>query len=158
MTQLIPYWKRNELSTFIDVFEHDMNRLMNSIFDSTFTVSSKFNFPKLNLTEENDRFTVEAAIPGYNKDDIKVEVKKYEQQQYLVITGKTSTVKEEEKSKKYHCREIKQSAFTRSVLLTKNVLDDKIEATFKDGILSVVIPKKEVTEEHKDCTKTIEIK
>jgi HSP20 family protein len=91
---------------------------------------------------------IKAEIPEVKKEDVKVTV----DNSILTIRGERKQEKEE-KDKKYHRIERYYGSFTRSFTLPDNVDESKIEASFKDGMLNLQIPK---TEEVKP--KAIEVK
>ena len=95
--------------------------------------------PAVNVAENKDSFRIEVAAPGLSKDDFKINV----ENDVLTI----SSVKQEEKeenTEKYFRKEFNYESFSRSFTLTDLVEADKITATYKDGILNVLVPKKEV--------------
>ncbi len=155
---LIKY-KREQLPTLFNSFEQELEKFFNwdndELFPSVF--SSKFSFPKSDISETETSFIIEAAVPGLSKEDIKIEIKDSEDGKYLQLSGKKSQSKNEEK-KNYIHKEIKHSSFSRCFSLGNNIKDDEIVATFKEGMLTIQIPKKEITKINKDNVRQIEIK
>ncbi len=98
--------------------------------------------PAVNVKEEKNNFLIELAAPGLNKKDFSIDVNN----NVLTISHNK---KEEEKKEEdnYVRREFYYSTFRRSFTLPESVMSDKIEATQKDGILEIKIPKKEETKE-----------
>jgi HSP20 family protein len=96
--------------------------------------------PSANLRETNDKFIVELSAPGLKKDDFKVEI---DDGRLVVSCEKEEEKKDEDKN--YRRREFSYSSFCRTFELPDNAAEDKINATYADGILEVSIPKKEVT-------------
>ncbi len=93
--------------------------------------------PPLDVSETGDDIVVKAEIPGIEPNDIDIS-----------LTGDTLTVKgekkpEKEKEEDYHIMERNYGTFTRSVRMPGEVQSDKITATYKDGILKIVLPKSE---------------
>lgn len=117
-------------------------------FDSFFLPAQKRNEMKCDIYEENNEYHIDIDIPGFDKKDISIEVK----DGYLNV--KASKEKDEkEEGKNYIRRERSYGVYQRSFALGD--LDvDNIDAKFNNGILSIVIPKKEEI----NTTKTIEIK
>ncbi len=105
-------------------------------------------FPKVDISESPQKYDIRAEIPGMNKEDIKISVNK----NVLVLSGEKKEEKKTE-DKKYHRIESYYGSFQRSFVLPDGINADKVEASFKDGVLSVVVPKSEATKE-----KTVEIK
>ncbi len=132
---------------------------INGIFDSFFNDSStleSFNArvakarPMVNISESEQAFEIEMAVPGFKKEDFKINLEK----QTLTI----SLEKEEEKetvSKRYSKREFHVQAFSRSFTLPENIDSEKISAEYVDGILKVFISKKE---EAKEKVRVINVK
>lgn len=104
---------------------------------------------KCDIYEKDGVYHIEMDIPGFDKKDIKVECDKG----YLTITAQKEEKEEEHKDKNYIRRERRYGTYKREFYLGE--LDsEKINAEFKDGVLTVTVPKKEEVE-----TKTvIEIK
>lgn len=94
--------------------------------------------PTVDLFEKEGNYHLKAEIPGFNKDDISVTVS----DGVVTLTGKKES-SHEEKTDAYHVKEMQSGTFTRSFRLPEEIEDEKIEATYKDGILSVIMPKKE---------------
>lgn len=104
--------------------------------------------PRVDISETDEAFTIKAEVPGINRDDVKINIEDH----VLSIHGESKQEKEQE-GKKYHRVERFYGSFNRSFALPQNVDEDRIEANFKDGLLSLTIPKKEV-----EKPKAIEVK
>ena len=96
-------------------------------------------YPKVNVYEYDDKVGVIAEIPGLDKKDINVEV----EEGVLTISGEKHHGIFDEAKAKVLRRELKHSSFKRSFTLGELLDGDNISANFKDGILSVEIPKVE---------------
>jgi len=92
--------------------------------------------PKLDFSETKDAFVVKAEVPGVEQKDISVSI----QDQMLTIKGEKHKEKEE-KDEKYHRVERSWGAFARTIALPAGVDTEKVNATFKDGVLTVKLPK-----------------
>lgn len=92
--------------------------------------------PRVDISETDKEFVIKAEIPEVNKEDVKVTV----DNGVLTIRGERKQEKEE-KNKKFHRVERFFGSFARSFTLPENVDDAKIEASFKDGVLNLLIPK-----------------
>jgi HSP20 family protein len=90
---------------------------------------------------------VQAALPGVKKEDVDVTINNQ------IITIRTSTKAEKKEEGKYFRHEIVRGEYQRTLSLPDNVDEDNAKATFKDGILKVIIPKTK-----KGKRKSIEIK
>jgi HSP20 family protein len=104
--------------------------------------------PRVDIAETDTEFTIKAEIPEVKKEDVKVTV----DSGVLIIRGERKQEKEE-KDKKFHRIERYYGSFTRSFTLPDNVDESKIEASFKDGMLNLQIPKTEAAK-----PKAIEVK
>lgn len=131
--------KDNWVTSF-DKFFDDAFRGSFPDFHKTFGIDpfSKAAYPKVNVISHDDQIEIQAEIAGYSKDDISVEV----EEDILSIVGKASQGTEQTDKSVYLLRELKRSAFSRSFRLGDNLDADKIDATFKDGLLTLVIPRK----------------
>lgn len=114
---------------------------------------SKTAYPKVNVAAYDDRVEIEAEVAGYSKENINVEV----EDSILYISGNTSTNKETGDSPVYILRELKRSTFSRSFVLSEELLVDEIEAVFDNGILTLTIPRK-VEEPQETKVKKVTIK
>lgn len=122
---------------------------LDDIFDD-FISSRKDQHMKCDIYEKGGDYHIEMDIPGFNKDEISVETK----DGYLTITAeKKSEVNEDDKEKNYIRRERSYGKYERSFYLG-DLDEDKIDATFENGMLKLVVPKKEEV----DSKKVIEIK
>jgi HSP20 family protein len=105
-------------------------------------------YPKVNVYEYDDKVGVIAEIPGLDKKDLKIEVEDGK----LTISGdKHGTF--DVKDAKVIRRELKQSSFKRQFELGDLLDGDKIKANFKDGLLSIDIPKIEPKKPDKKLVK-----
>ena len=104
--------------------------------------------PSVDIGEDEGRYVVTVELPGSKKEDITVEMK----DQVLTIRGEKRNEREE---KKEHSRWIERSygSFSRSFALPANAVADRIKAEFRDGVLTVEVPKAEEAK-----PKTISIK
>ncbi|MBC7390679.1 MAG: Hsp20/alpha crystallin family protein [Opitutaceae bacterium] len=96
--------------------------------------------PKVDVTETEKAFDVHVSLPGFRKEDIKVEL----DENRLTISGERKwEKKEEDVKKKFHFLETDYGKFSRTFTLPGNVLTSNIQANYKDGILELNIPKEE---------------
>jgi HSP20 family protein len=94
--------------------------------------------PAIDIKENNDQYTVVADLPGISKKDIKVNVK----DNVLEISAdRKNEIKDD--SNNYHYSERRHGNFQRSFRLPEAVKEKDINAKFKDGVLSINIPKME---------------
>ncbi|MBL0110127.1 MAG: Hsp20/alpha crystallin family protein [Saprospiraceae bacterium] len=96
--------------------------------------------PTVNIVENNDEFSVQMAAPGMSKKDFCVELNN----EILTITSQKENLDELKEGERYTRREFSYQSFRRSFNLPKTVVDEsKIKASYENGILRVIIPKKE---------------
>lgn len=134
----------------------DIDYIFNDLFDSFenqfkrsfLTKNEQDFFPLLDVSETNSHYTVELDIPGVKKDDINISV----DNNVLTIKGKKE-IDKERKDSNYYSRERFYGDFKRSMSLPSGVKTDKIEANFKNGVLTIQMPK-----EKSSSVKTIDIK
>ena len=102
--------------------------------------SSNTTIPAVNIRETNENYHVEVAAPGMQKKDFKVEL----DGNLLTISSEKTDQKEEADTEKYTRKEFSYQAFQRSFTLPKELVDaDKIQAKYENGMLHLLIPKKE---------------
>ena len=94
--------------------------------------------PLADISEDDDNYTVKLDLPGVKKEDVRIN---YENGQ-LSISGERKQEREK-KSSKYHRVERSYGRYFRSFNLPSKIMEDKIDAEFKDGQLTIVIPKSE---------------
>ena len=134
----IPYFDRD---TFLTPFDKMFDSMVESQFpDIVKSVGVKpyqgSAYPKVNVYEYDDKVGIVAEIPGLNKKQLNVDV----EDGVLTISGDKHSTFEEDGAKVIR-RELKQSSFKRSFELGEQLDGDNIAANFKDGVLSVSIPK-----------------
>jgi HSP20 family protein len=106
--------------------------------------------PRLDVSETDNGLEIVADLPGMDKKDINVSL----EENLLTIKGEKKEEKES-KDKHYHTIERRSGSFYRAIRLPVEVEKDKIEAAFKDGVLTLRLPK---TKESKKKVAQIEIK
>lgn len=94
--------------------------------------------PAVDVAEEENEYIAKVELPGVNKDDVKITL----ESNILMIRGEKKAEKET-KDKNYHRTERSYGSFQRSFTLPMTVKSDKIDAAYKDGILTIVLPKAE---------------
>lgn len=94
--------------------------------------------PAVDLIEKDDEFVAKVELPGVNKDDVKITM----QDNILTVRGEKKEEKETRQSN-YHRLERSYGSFQRSFTLPNAVKADKVEAQYKDGILTITLPKSE---------------
>ncbi|KEO75722.1 Hsp20/alpha crystallin family protein [Anditalea andensis] len=96
--------------------------------------------PAVNIKENEEGFTVEVAAPGMQKEDFKVEI----DNNLLTISSEKQDEKVEQDGEKFTKREFSYQSFQRSFTLPQGMVkEDKIEAKYQDGVLYLMVPKKD---------------
>ena len=126
----------NHLPTlFDDFFNRDIFNWNTSNFSTTNTT-----IPAVNIKETGDNYEVEVAAPGMSKKDFKVQL----DGNVLTISSEKESWQENKGDERYISREFSYQSFYRTFTLQKDVVDaDKIQARYEEGVLHLVIPKKE---------------
>lgn len=130
---------KNRLSNFPNLstwFEDFPMGDFPSLFSTNFNTG--ISLPKVNIKEVADAFVVEMAVPGLKKSDFKIDLDNH-------VLSISAELKEENEEKQtgYTRREFGYSSFKRTFTLPETVDDNKIKANYKEGILTVNLPKKE---------------
>lgn len=100
--------------------------------------------PSVNIKETKDNFEIEMAAPGMEKKDFQIEL---DGNRLTISSEKEYSEAGEEAG--YSCREFSYRSFQRTMMLPKEVMDeDQVRASYKDGLLQVIIPKKEPEKQH----------
>jgi HSP20 family protein len=94
--------------------------------------------PSMNFYEKEGKYFLTSELPGISKDDVSINI----DNGVITITGKKESSKEEEGAS-YYLKETSYGSFSRSLRLPGEVEEDKIEASIKDGVLTIEMPKKE---------------
>ncbi len=134
-----------DLATFpSDVLgiQREINRMFDGffrggLFDDSTLATSAWN-PAVDIAEHEDDYVVKVELPGMTRDDVKITM----QHNVLTIRGEK---KQEKESKESNSHRVERSygAFQRSLTLPSSVKSDGIEAAYKDGVLSITLPKAE---------------
>jgi len=95
--------------------------------------------PSVDIEEEDDNYIIKADLPGVDKKDIEVKF----EGGVLTIRGEKHTETETGKGTKRHRTERFHGSFARSFTLPDAIKTDKMDASYKDGVLSMKIPKEE---------------
>ena len=132
----------------LTTFKRNPTTVWDSFFNDFYTEDNRDLSPRAKVTDNEKSISVNLELPGVNKEDIKVEV----HDGVLTISADKNNEKKEE-SKNVYFNEISYGAYKRSFRLSSDVLTDKVEAAYENGILKLELEKKE-----KALPKQIEIK
>ena len=140
---MLPLIKRNSYRPFY------MSNFFSDEFLPTLT-SETSSTPAVNIKEDGKNYFLDLAIPGIDKKDMKIDIN----EDVLIISSESKSETSEDKEG-FKKKEFNYSSFCRSFYIPENVDRDKIVAHYKDGILSVSLPKQE--EENKKLQRQISI-
>ena len=135
------------LTPFDKVFDHLMAQQFPNFQEETGVSFNQGSYPKVNVYEYDDKIGIVAEIPGLDKKNVSVEV----EDQVLIISGDKHGFDAD--GGKCITRELKQSSFKRSFNLGEHLDGDNVGASFKDGLLSISVPKKEPEQPKKTFVK-----
>ncbi len=132
---MLPTFRRRKGSMPSIVDEFFGRDLMSDLFED---VQTGISVPAVNIIECRDDYRIEVAAPGLTKKDFNISV----EDNILTITSEKE-YDEEKKDEKFMRREFGYSAFRRTFSLPEGVDAEKINASHKDGVLTIILPKKE---------------
>ena len=127
--------KRNDDWGFPSVWEDFFN---SDLFNLPAIASRGMTVPAVNITETDTEFILELAAPGMKKSDFHVN----SDRNVLTVSSEKEEEKEE-KDKNYTRKEFSYSSFQRSFTLPESVNQEKIDAKYANGVLKLILPKKE---------------
>jgi len=134
MSNLIRWEPAREMMSLRDA----MDRLFDDAFTRPLSIRDGWSMPAIDMYQTDNELIVKAALPGIKADEVQIN-----------ITGEMLSLKgeikheEEKKEKAWHIREQRFGSFERSVVLPTEVVADKAEANFENGILTITLPKAE---------------
>jgi len=141
---LLPMWRRDRKNE-VTSLQHEMNRLFDDFFGRPLGLvrglwgDGEDGFlPPVDIKETDDKVIVEAELPGMEPKDLEIKI----EGGTLVLGGERKNQKEE-KTKGFHRVERSFGRFERQLELPSGADPEKVEATYKDGVLKIEIAKKE---------------
>ncbi len=99
-------------------------------------VTTRISMPRINMYEEKDTLFIQVEAPGFEEKDITISITN----NTLRISGQKSAEKKQ-KGRRYFVNEITKASFTRIINLPYPIDEDKAEAYFENGILTIKLPK-----------------
>jgi len=142
-----------EDKTMLPTIRRSYSPFLSNLFEDDFfpvLTNRQSTMPAVNIKENEKNFTLELAVPGIDKKDLKIDIS----EDVLTISSETKN-ETEESNDGYKRKEFSFTSFCRSFYVPENVNRDKIGASYKDGILSVELPKQE--EEKNKITRQVKI-
>ena len=121
--------------SFTNLLDDVFNRSISDLVGSDFAVTT----PSVNVSEDNENVVLEVAAPGLDKKDFNITVEKDQ----LIISATKEAQAEDKEEGKWTRKEFNYQSFKRSFHLSDKIETDKIEAEYNNGILKLVLPKKE---------------
>ncbi len=110
------------------------------------------SMPSVNITEDAGGYNVALAAPGLKREDFKIDISGN-----MITISSEKEESKEEKEKKFTRKEYNYASFSRSFNLPGDVNEDRIEAKYNDGVLNVLLPRKEELKKNNE-KKQIEVK
>jgi len=132
-----------------DQLRQQLLRLFDSVGENAVGSVEAGVFPPINITQDNDSIYVRAEVPGINANDLEISA----QGRRLSISGKRAIAKESDRAS-YHRKERAEGEFNRTVALPSEFEVAKVDARYKNGILTVTLPKAEVAKPRQIQVKT----
>ena len=121
---------------------NDFDKMFNTLLDEDYSLhQSKHWNPSVDIEENETSFLLIADIPGMSKKDVSIEIL----DGVLTLKGDRNEVKQNEDDY-FVLKERNTGSFCRSFKLPENVKEEDIKASFKNGVLSMSLPKEEVVE------------
>jgi HSP20 family protein len=151
ITESRPYDIWTDLDQMFNRFRTDMDDLFWSPLRRFPVAMSEFRTPSTDIADHGDKYEVCAEMPGIPKDDINIEVTPNS----IEISAEHQESEEEEK-KNWLRRERSSMSYYRNFELPEEIKSDNVDAQFKDGILTVMLPKVKPKPKHK--SKKVNIK
>jgi len=143
---------KREIQKYSSPFE-ELERMFNDFFRQRFFAPSwipHFKFPELadvstvvDMFEEGDNLVIKAELPGMKKEDINIDLR----DDVITISGEKKSEEKTER-KDFHRVERSFGSFTRRLQLPVEIKADKVEASFKDGVLEIKMPKSEAAKQN----------
>ncbi len=136
----------NTLSFFNPRFTSDLFDVIDRNFnDYGYGENGKSAMPRVDVSEKKDSYVLEMELPGYTENDVELDLK----DRVLTISSKLKDAKKAEKEEKkeaaesvYLIKERRNTTFSRSFTMPEDIDHEKVTASFKNGLLTVVIPRK----------------
>lgn len=120
--------------------------LFDDMFSDPFFTGTENKVMKTDIKEKKDKYEIDMDLPGYEKDDIKIEI----QDGYLTVHAKVNKNEDEKEDGKYVRKERYIGECSRSFYVGDNVKEEDIKAKFKNGTLKLEVAKKDEQKELPD--------
>ena len=117
--------------------------LLDDMFGDVFFNEGESKLMKTDIKEKKDEYIIDIDLPGYEKEDIKLNI----QDGYLTVHATVNKEEKDEEKGKFVRKERYSGECSRSFYVGENVTENEIKAKFKNGTLTIEIPKKEEKKE-----------
>jgi len=139
-------WSGPEFKRFRDEMNESFNRFFEGFFNGEYKLAvanfedmqPKASFPKVNVSETDDGYSVDIAVAGFSKEDVKLELKN---NTLTISAEKKEEEGERHEDKKYLRQEISYRSFKRSVRFPCKVNTEKVYAEYQDGLIRFNVKK-----------------
>lgn len=121
---------RSMFPNSVDMFNEFFNEFNGSDF-------RKWNAPAVNISENDNEFKLQLAVPGMKKEDFKIAI-----EDNILVVSAEQKQESEKKTERYTRKEFSFSSFTRRFNLPENVDENQINANYENGIMLLTLPKK----------------
>ncbi len=129
-------WKNNHTNP---ATQNTFSEFFNDLFNDSLMSRDYFkSVPAVNISERPNDYYIEMAAPGFTKEDFKLNI----DNDVLAISAEKQNEEKDETSR-YTRKEFQYSSFSRTFTMPEHVAAEKIGAVYKDGVLSLTLPKKE---------------
>lgn len=112
--------------------------MLDRFFNDSFGAALKQFNPAVDIAEDEKSYEIQVAVPGVKKQDFKIDLIDGK----LTISGERK-MEEKKEGKNFHSLETQYGSFSRSFFIPEDVKEDKVGATYEDGLLKLTLPKKE---------------
>jgi HSP20 family protein len=119
-------------------YPSSFSSVLDKFFNDSLAQSAKSFTPAVDIAEDENQFEIHLSVPGMNKNDFNLDLTDGR----LTISGERK-MEEKKEGKNFHTIETHFGAFSRSFYVPETVDAEKIEASYQDGLLKVVLPKTE---------------
>lgn len=117
--------------------------LLDEMFREPFFTDYESKVMKTDIKEKKDKYLIDLELPGYEKENIKIDV----EDGYLTVHAEMDSKNEEKEEGKFVRKERYMGSCSRSFYVGTEVKNEDIKASFKNGILKIEVPKKEEKKE-----------
>jgi HSP20 family protein len=119
-------------------FPSSVSGMLDRFFSDSMSAALKQFTPAMDIAEDEKSYEIHVAVPGVKKSDFNINLIDGK----LTVSGERK-MEEKKEGKNFHSLETQFGSFRRSFFLPEDVVTDQIEASYEDGVLKLILPKKE---------------